>query len=94
MWRCVPLMTRFFFSVLGPHVAAQGAWRVEARPLASNEAALRWLKRLGATERCLLPGYGKNGETFALYDWTRETWNVLPRKTPETEAASPDAHGL
>lgn len=80
MWRCVPLMTRFFFAVLGPDVAAQGAWRVEARPLASNEVALRWLRRLGATERCLLPAYGKNGEDFMLYDWTREQWSALQQK--------------
>lgn len=75
MNRCVPSITRFFYQVLGPHVSASGAWRVEARPLAGNELAIRWLKRLGATERCALPRYGKNGEEFLLFDWTRESWN-------------------
>lgn len=74
MKRCVPRITKFFYSTLGPHVAAEGAWRVEARALASNELALRWLHRLGATERCRLPGFGNNGEDFILFDWTRETW--------------------
>jgi len=71
----VPSITRFFYQVLGPNVAAAGAWRVEARPLAGNELAIRWLERLGATQRCDLRGYGKNGEDFLLFDWTRESWN-------------------
>lgn len=91
MARCVPAMTRFFHAVLGPDVAAAGAWRVEARPLAGNELATRWLQRLGATYRCDLPGYGKNGENFELWDWTRETWNVFQRKAPGAAPASSDA---
>lgn len=75
MPRCVPAITRFFHAVLGNQVSKAGAWRVEARPLAGNELAVRWLKRLGATERCALPSYGKNGEDFLLFDWTRESWN-------------------
>lgn len=82
MHRAVPAITRFFYAVLGPHVAAQGAWRVEARPIAGNDLACRWLARLGATKRCDLPGYGKNGEDFELWDWTRETWaNVFHEGT-------------
>lgn len=91
MRRCVPRITQFFYEVLGPDVAAQGAHRVEARALASNELALRWLKRLGATERCLLPGYGKNGEDFILFDWTRETWNHgHARRTHRTGSVAGD----
>lgn len=94
MRRCVPRITEFFYAVLGPDVAAKGAWRVEARALASNELALRWLNRLGATERCTLPGYGKNGEDFILFDWTRETWaNVHLRKTRASQAAPCHADG-
>ncbi|RWM83207.1 MAG: hypothetical protein EOR84_33950 [Mesorhizobium sp.] len=78
MRRCVPGITAFFRAVLGPEVAARGAFRVEARALATNELALRWLGRLGATQRCRLPGYGRNGEDFLLYDWTRESWNHVP----------------
>jgi len=94
MWRCIPRITKFFYEVLGPDVAAQGAWRVEARALAANDLALRWLRRLGATERCELPGYGKNGEAFLLFDWTRETWNHVPIQSSEAatgEAAAADA---
>ncbi|MCF6112497.1 hypothetical protein [Mesorhizobium muleiense] len=101
MKRCVPGITEFFHAVLGPQVAAHGAWRVEARALASNELALRWLARLGATQRCRLPGYGRNGEDFLLYDWTRssdfgssdfgESWNHVPfSKAAGAEAAATD----
>lgn len=92
MWRCVPRITKFFYEVLGPDVAARGAWRVEARALAANDMALRWLRRLGAHERCHLPGYGKNGEDFILFDWTRETWNNVHSQNPEAaeSAASPE----
>jgi hypothetical protein len=95
MRRCVPDITRFFHAELGPQVAARGAWRVEARALAANDLALRWLARLGATRRCPLPGYGRNGESFILFDWTRESWNhVLLPKTTRTETAAAGADGL
>jgi len=77
MPRCIPEITRFFFAVLGPDVASREAWRVEARPSADNDLASRWLRKLGATERCRLPRFGKNGEDFKLFDWTRESWNVF-----------------
>jgi hypothetical protein len=94
MKRCVPRITQFFYEVLGPDVAARGAWRVEARALDGNDLAVRWLIRLGASERCPLPGYGKNGEPFILFDWTRETWNhVLLPETTRTEAAPAHADG-
>lgn len=80
MHRCVPAITRFFWSVLGPDVAASGAHRVEARAMAGNDLAERWLARLGATRRCDLPGYGRGGEDFILYDWTRESWDHVFRK--------------
>ncbi|MER9596362.1 hypothetical protein [Mesorhizobium sp. M0244] len=94
MTRCVPGITEFFHAVLGPEVAARGAWRVEARALATNELALRWLARLGATQRCRLPGYGRNGEDFLLYDWTRISHfgeNHVPfSKTAGAEAVAKD----
>jgi len=94
MKRCVPRITQFFYEVLGPDVAARGAWRVEARAMAGNDLAVRWLNRLGATERCHLPDYGKNGEDFLLYDWTRETWtNVLHVKTASLETPTADTNG-
>ncbi|MER8610731.1 hypothetical protein [Mesorhizobium sp. M0435] len=90
MRRCVPGITEFFHAVLGPQVAAHGAWRVEARALAANELALRWLARLGATQRCRLPGYGRNGEDFLLYDWTRSS-HFGENHVPFSKAAGAEA---
>lgn len=93
MPRCVPAITRHFYSTLGPAVAEAGAWRVEARALASNELALRWLRKLSAVERCVLPRYGKNGEDFILFDWTRESWADVLLQATRTEAAADAASG-
>ena len=90
MKRCIPRITDFFFQVLGPDVAAAGASRVEARPLAGNDMAVRWLRKLGATERCLLPGFGKDGQDFLLFDWTRDRWadvHLLNAENTQAEAA-------
>ncbi|MER9925015.1 hypothetical protein NKJ84_19105 [Mesorhizobium sp. M0048] len=92
MRRCVPAITEFFHAVLGPEVAARGAWRVEARALAANGLALRWLARLGATQRCRLPGYGRNGEDFLLYDWTRSS-HFGENHVPFSKAAGAEAVG-
>lgn len=73
--RCAPIITRFVRESMVPDLVARGAQRVEARALASHHMARNWLIKMGATERCELPCYGRNGETFLLYDWTRE--NVL-----------------
>lgn len=68
----IPAVTRHIRRVLIPQVTAlPEATRVEARAMAANVMACRWLKLMGATERCDLPGYGRGGELFKLYDWTR-----------------------
>lgn len=80
--RCVPRITKFCWQVLMPDVMSAGALRGEARPLASNDMACRWLDRLGATRQCLLKSYGKNGEDFVLYSWVRSDFEpILARKS-------------
>jgi hypothetical protein len=69
--RCAPAITRHVRDVLVPDLIGMGAWRVEARALASHRTARNWLRRMGATERCILPSYGRGGEDFFLYDWTK-----------------------
>lgn len=103
MPRCVPLITRFCKEVVMPDVLAAGAYRGEARALASNAMAQRWLARLGATRRCSLPAYGKNGEDFVLWDWTRSSFaqpspaiggdHLLHVKTTGIEASPADTNG-
>jgi hypothetical protein len=72
--KCLPVMVPFIQQQLQPAVYEAGALRVEARALASHLQARRFLERIGGTFRCFLPAYGKNGEAFVLYDWTRETY--------------------
>lgn len=72
--KCLPAMVDFITHELQPAVYDAGARRVEARALASHKQARRFLERIGATYRCDLPEYGKNGETFALYDWVRSEY--------------------
>jgi RimJ/RimL family protein N-acetyltransferase len=72
--KCLPIMIPFIREQLQPAVYEAGAHRVEARALASHRQARRVLERIGGTFRCELPAYGKDGEAFVLYDWTRETY--------------------
>jgi hypothetical protein len=72
--RCVPTMVSFITGHLQPAVYGAGAHRVEARALASHKQARRFLERIGGTFRCDLPAYGKDGQDFVLFDWTRETY--------------------
>lgn len=70
--RAVPAVVRFCNTVMWPDLIEAGAQRVEARAMASHFTAHRWLELMGARRRCELPCYGRGGETFYLYDWTRD----------------------
>lgn len=73
MWRAVPVVTQFVRSVMIPDIIEQGCWRCEARAMVENTGAHRWLKRMGAKQHSEpLIGWGKNGEDFLLFDWTRK----------------------
>ena len=74
-WRCLPTVIQYISHDLQPLVSSLGARRVEARALSSHSLAHRFLERIGGKRRCDLPGYGKNGEDFCLYDWTQESWS-------------------
>lgn len=74
--KAVPAITRFIKGEMIPELLSYGAHRVEARALASHTMARKWLKLMGASERCELPFFGINGEAFVLFDWTKETVHV------------------
>jgi hypothetical protein len=89
--RCMPAFVRFFHDHVRPAVLRAGAHRVEARALADNVDGQRTLIRLGATRRCILPGYGVHGQEYILYDWTRgDSIDVLQQ--PRTTQASATAN--
>lgn len=45
--------------------------RAQCWSLSGHDTAHRWLRHLGATEECVSPGYGRNGETFHLFAWSK-----------------------
>ena len=57
---------------LVPVLLDAGARRAQAFSDARNEEAHRWLARLGARREARLAAFGRNGEDFLLYAWTRE----------------------
>jgi hypothetical protein len=88
MWRAVPTISRFVRDVMIPDIIEQGGWRCEAKAMAKNASAHRWLERMGATRRADLPGWGMNGETFVLYEWVRSDVLLQPVRRPAS--AAPD----
>lgn len=96
MWRTVPTITKFCMEVVIPDVLNAGAMRGEARAMASNQMAVRWLERLGATRQGVLRNFGKNGEDFLLFEWVRSkdwpTSAIVNRPGEVFEALAPGLH--
>lgn len=64
-------LTRFAKYSMIPALLDMGGLRGEARSMASHTEAHRWLEALGAKREGTLSCYGKNGEDFYNYVWTR-----------------------
>jgi hypothetical protein len=45
--------------------------RAQCWSLSGHDTAHRWLRHLGATEECVSPNYGRSGETFHLFGWSK-----------------------
>lgn len=69
--RVVAKITRFVKTELKPRWKAAGVTRVEIRAKMGHPDAHRWLISAGAELDCYLWGWGKSGQTFLLYSWTR-----------------------
>lgn len=64
--------TKFAKRVFFPALDQSGWHRLECRSLASHSVAHKWLESLGAYKESESPAYGRSGETFLVYCWTRE----------------------
>jgi len=62
---------RFARRVFFPSLDAAGWHRMECRSLSTHDVAHRWLEVLGAYKETETERYGKNGESFMVYCWTR-----------------------
>lgn len=70
MIRAIPLISDFCWRYISHLLIENNLNRLEVRPVATHEVAIRWLKKLGFTHDCTLKMYGKNGEDFELYSMT------------------------
>lgn len=64
-------LTKFAKRRMIPLLLDEGGWRGEARSMASHTDAHRWLEAIGARKESTLQCYGKNGEDYYNYVWTR-----------------------
>lgn len=71
--KAVPAITRFAKPLFRDFLLRAGARRLEAISHERHTLAHDWLLSLGAHARCELPGYGRNGETYILLEWTRKS---------------------
>lgn len=71
---------RFAKTVFFPSLDAAGWHRLEAHSIGTHDVAHRWLEKLGAYKESEMTKYGKRGETFFVYCWTKE-----PADTQSTE---------
>lgn len=71
--RAAPAITRFVRDECAPRWVAAGVTRVEARSIRGHVSAHRWLRGAGAkAQPC--PNWGKGGEGFVLFYWTKDSW--------------------
>jgi hypothetical protein len=65
-------VTRFIKRVMIQTLKDIGAHRAECRSWEGHPQAHRWLEMLGAKKESEIENFGRNGERFYLYCWTKE----------------------
>jgi hypothetical protein len=70
-------LTKHVRRVMIPELFERGAIRADCHALETHDDARRWLTALGAKEGPGLDNFGKNGQSFVCYCWTRETTKGL-----------------
>lgn len=64
-------VTKHALRIMIPCVMSEGFVRAECRSLSTHTQAHEWLELLGASKESEHACYGKNGETFFTYCWTK-----------------------
>lgn len=62
---------RFIKRVMIPALEQTGCHRAQCRALSTYTWSHKWLKSLGAYKESEMPHFGRNGECFYLFCWTR-----------------------
>lgn len=65
-------LTKFVRRVMIPALTESGAHRAQCDSLVGHEKAHYWLEALGARQEGVLRGYGRQGEDFVRYVWSKE----------------------
>ena len=71
--KAVLSLTRHAKRFMIPTLLKAGFIRAEAQSLATHTDAHAWMESLGARRENVLYNYGKNGEKFVSFVWTRKT---------------------
>ncbi len=80
--RVVLTMTKHIRSFMLPALLRAKAYRVSAATHADHTEAHRWLESMGAVKEMDMPYYGKGGEVFFNYVWTKEPFALTLSKIP------------
>lgn len=71
-WKRIAMdVTKFGHRTFFPALNEAGYHRLQCRSLSTHHVAHRWLESMGAHKESELPNYGRNGETFYLFCWTK-----------------------
>ena len=68
--RCVPLITRHLKSIR--LIVERDCRRLQVITHTEHDIAHGWITAMGAEREGLLRSYGRNGEDFFVYSWTRQ----------------------
>jgi len=74
--KVVLTLTKHARKFMLPALYHAGAIRVDAMSLATHTDAHRWMASMGGAPEKPLDNYGKNGQTFVNYVWTRKSAKV------------------
>lgn len=73
-------MTRHMLRFCMPALLASGAHRVDAMALASHRDSRSWMEITGARAEFTVENWGKNGEKFVQYVWTRQALHAAVKR--------------
>ena len=65
-------LTRFITKRLLPRYRAAGVHRIECVSIAGYDEVHRWIEFLGLKREAVLPGYGRDGQTFVQFAWVAD----------------------
>lgn len=73
--------TKFIKRVVIPALEKSGYHRLQCRSLSTHHVAHKWLETLGAYKESDIYNYGRRGEAFVMYCWTRQSQMPLSDTT-------------